>query len=111
MVSVFTIFPFYFFIFQISFCIYLLLALLIFFYHFHNNLLLYLVLRLSFFDNKLNSTLTHFIYNEKIYKTPLLSVKLEPFIISIASSLPQDFEILGWCPAEPVLPHGEKVPL
>ena len=22
---------------------------------------------------------------------------------------PQDFEILGWCPAEPVLPHGEKV--
>ena len=24
---------------------------------------------------------------------------------------PQDFEILGWCPAGPVLPHGEKVPL
>ena len=22
-----------------------------------------------------------------------------------------NFEILGWCPAEPVLPHGEKVPL
>ena len=21
------------------------------------------------------------------------------------------FEILGWCPAGPVLPHGEKVPL
>ena len=25
--------------------------------------------------------------------------------------LPQDYEILGWCPAGPVLPHGEKVPL
>ena len=24
---------------------------------------------------------------------------------------PRDFEILGWCPAEPVLPHGEKVAL
>ena len=25
--------------------------------------------------------------------------------------LPQDYEILGRCPAGPVLPHGEKVPL
>ena len=25
--------------------------------------------------------------------------------------LPQDIEILGWCPVGPVLPHGEKVPL
>ena len=24
---------------------------------------------------------------------------------------PQDLKILGWCPAGPVLPHGEKVPL
>ena len=24
---------------------------------------------------------------------------------------PQDSEILGWCPAESVLPHGEKVHL
>ena len=24
---------------------------------------------------------------------------------------PQDIEILGWCPAGTVLPHGEKVPL
>ena len=24
---------------------------------------------------------------------------------------PRDSEILGWCPAGPVLPHGEKVPL
>ena len=23
----------------------------------------------------------------------------------------KDFEILGWCPVGPVLPHGEKVPL
>ena len=23
---------------------------------------------------------------------------------------PRDFEILGWCPAGPVLSHGEKVP-
>ena len=25
--------------------------------------------------------------------------------------LPQDIEILCWCPAGPVLPHREKVPL
>ena len=25
--------------------------------------------------------------------------------------VPQDIEIRGWCPAGPVLPHGEKVPL
>ena len=24
---------------------------------------------------------------------------------------PRDIEILGWCPAGQVLPHGEKVPL
>ena len=24
---------------------------------------------------------------------------------------PRDIEILGWCPAGPVLPHEEKVPL
>ena len=24
---------------------------------------------------------------------------------------PRDFEILGWCPAGPVLFHGEKVPI
>ena len=28
-----------------------------------------------------------------------------------AKRYPRDFEILGWCPAAPVLPHGEKVPL
>ena len=26
-------------------------------------------------------------------------------------SEPQDIKILGWCPAGPVLTHGEKVPL
>ena len=26
-------------------------------------------------------------------------------------TLPRDIKILGWCPAGPVLPHGEKVPL
>ena len=45
---------FCFFLLQISFCIYLLLAVLIFFYHFHNNILLYLVSLLGFFDNRLN---------------------------------------------------------
>ena len=27
------------------------------------------------------------------------------------SDFPQDIEIPSWCPAGPVLPHGEKVPL
>ena len=27
------------------------------------------------------------------------------------TGLSRDYEILGWCPAGPVLPHGEKVPL
>ena len=45
---------FYFFLLQISFCIYLLLAPLISLYHFHNNFLLYSVSRLCFFDNNLN---------------------------------------------------------
>ena len=44
----FHILSFYFYLLQISFCIYLLLALLISLYQFHNNLLLYLVSRLGF---------------------------------------------------------------
>ena len=48
---------------QISFCISLLLALLIFLYCFHNNVLPYLVSHLCFFDN---SFLTHFLYLVKI---------------------------------------------
>ena len=31
--------------------------------------------------------------------------------VSNKKVFPRDFEILGWCPAGPVLPHGEKVPL
>ena len=34
----------------------------------------------------------------------VISVDAYPF-------LPRDIEILSWCPAESVLPHGEKVPL
>ena len=48
----FYIFAFHFFLLRISFCIYLLLALLIVLYHFYNNGLLYLVSHLCFFDNK-----------------------------------------------------------
>ena len=49
----FHILSFYGFLLQIIFYIYLLLTSLIFLYHFHNNLLLYLVSRTCFFDNKL----------------------------------------------------------
>ena len=84
-VSVFSIFSlFIFFLLQISFCIYLLLAALIFLYHFHSNLLLYLVSRLCFFD-KLNqrNCIHSFLYMiKKTYETPILSTKLEWFIIS-----------------------------
>ena len=75
---------FCFFLLQISFCIYFLPALLLFLYCFHNNILLYLVLHLCFFDNK--STHSFFIYS-KNYKTPFLSIKLELFIMITASYL------------------------
>ena len=52
---------------------------------------------------------------------PFLQTKLNLLLILlVAKSLPialvkteypRDFEILGWGPAGPVLPHGEKVPL
>ena len=58
----FHILSFYFFLLQISFCIYLLLALLILLYHFHKNLLLYLVLSPDFFDNKLNQHVQSVLY-------------------------------------------------
>ena len=61
------IFFFYFFLLQISFYIYLLLIVLISVYHSHTNLLLYLVSRLGFFDNKLNRHIhLFFIYNKNI---------------------------------------------
>ena len=50
----FHILSFYFFLLQLSFCIYFLPVRLISLYHFYNNLLLYLVPNLCFFDNKLN---------------------------------------------------------
>ena len=57
-------------------------------YHFHNNLLLYLVSRLGFFDNRLNKHSHSFLYIiKKNYKTPLLPAKLEPFVMLIASFL------------------------
>ena len=87
---------FYFFLLQKSFCIYVVLVPLISLSHFNNNLLLYLVSRLGFFDHKLSqyshsfSYFLHFfkkIYNEKFHKTLPLSTKLEPFIMLIASYL------------------------
>ena len=73
---------FIFFLLQICFCIYLLPVFLISLCHFHNNPLLYLVSRLSFFDNMLNKHSNSFLYiTKKIYKKPLLSTKLEPFIM------------------------------
>ena len=46
-------------------------------------------------------------YNEHNQTNEFLdSLACNSFISLI---FPQDFEILGWCPAEPVLPHGEKV--
>ena len=51
-------------------------------------------------------------------KYHLLFICLD-FFLSLVSVLvsffqyffPLDIKILGWCPAGPVLPHGEKVPL
>ena len=61
----FLIFSFYFFLLQLSFYIYLSLAILIFLHHFHNNLLLYLVSHLCFFDNKLNELSDSILYTIK----------------------------------------------
>ena len=69
------ILSFYFFLLQISFFTYLSLVLLISLYYFYINLLLYLVLRFAFFDNKLNQWSHSFLYItnkiiKTIYKTP-----------------------------------------
>ena len=61
----FLIFSFYFFLLQVNFYIYLSLAILIFLHHFHNNLLLYLVSHLCFFDNKLNELSDSILYTIK----------------------------------------------
>ena len=39
----------------------------------------------------------------------MMTMKYE--IMNYEILYPRDYEILGWCPAGPVLPHGEKVPL
>ena len=79
---------FIFFLLQISSCIYLFRASLISLYHFHKNILLYLVSCLCFFDIKLNQHSHSFLcIIKRKYKTPFLSIKLEPFIMLIASSL------------------------
>ena len=41
----------------------------------------------------------------------LLSCSYNPNLTILLTILPRDIEILGWCPAGPVLPNGEKVPL
>ena len=46
---------------------------------------------------------------EKVYQFNVISE--DGGIPSNTDSIPPDFEILGWCPAEPVLLPGEKVPL
>ena len=72
----YSFFFFNFFLLQICFCIYLLPVFLISLYHFHNNPLLYLVSRLSFFDNRLNKHSNSFLYIiKKMYKISLLSTK------------------------------------
>ena len=44
---------------------------------------------------------------KKFKNIPLFINYLETFVMS----LPQDIKILDGCPAGPVLPHGEKLPL
>ena len=41
----------------------------------------------------------------------LLPCSYNPNLTILLTVLPRDIEILGWCPAGPVLPHWEKVPL
>ena len=88
----FHILSFYFFLLQINFCIDLLPFVLIFLYQFYHNPLLCLVhfsvfcffLIISFFIRVARS---HLLYVIKKIKTPFLSLRLELFIILIASSL------------------------
>ena len=74
----FHILSFCFLLLQISFCIYLLLALLIFLYRFHNNILLYLVSHLCFFDNTFSHSF--FVHSKKNYKTPFLSIRIVYYV-------------------------------
>ena len=40
-------------------------------------------------------------------KESIGSIQFNGKIINMISLTPRDFEILGWCPASRVLPHGE----
>ena len=81
----FHILSFSFYLLEISFYIYFLLALLVFLYHFYDNILLYLVLFLCSFDNKFSYSFS--CIKKKNYKIPFLSIKLELFINLFASRL------------------------
>ena len=55
-------------------------------------------------------------FKESLFTTISLSEMLPGYVLEMnlkapPGAVPQDFEILGWCPAGPVLPHGENVPL
>ena len=66
------------------------------------------------FDKFLSYYKTIF-FIKKLYEKFGLKTTSRPFSIfkesSVIRNLPRDIEILGWCPAGPVLLHGEKVPL
>ena len=79
MISISSIFSlFTFFLLQINFCIYLLIAFLIFLYHFHNSLLLNLVSHLCFFIFLIISCITHLLY---IIKNKTKKLQNTSFII------------------------------
>ena len=91
MISIFFhILFFYSYFLQICFYVYFLLGLLAFCYYFCNIILLYLVLHLCFFDNKLYYPFFYITKKNKhffFHKTPSLSIKLEFSINFFASCL------------------------
>ena len=50
-------------------------------------------------------------YLSQLLQTNLLSETVASQLQLSFSCSNSVIEILGWCPAGPVLPHGEKVPL
>ena len=72
------------------------------------------VLRLALLSSNINITL----HTKKQLKMSRKHPDNEPFrkrrkclSVRLLKFQPKDIKILGWCPPEPVLPHGEKVPL
>ena len=65
-----------------------------------------------FLKKELNSMVLSLCFSESYPQPGSMS---EPENIAVFANLtwifPQDFEILGWCPAGTFLPQGEKVPL